>query len=149
LLLLTTVPAAFALQPPPVKANFTGTITPISVTTVNGNVYIVANDVGSFTGGISGTFDCLAHIVEHPDGTKAFHEKCTFSGTVKGGSGLGSAALAFIGTGAGPSFSGISIWTSGTGGLAGIHGLGTFVGSFTSATTAVGSSLTWFLFEPA
>jgi len=133
-------PTAFASRPATVNASFTGTITPISVTSEDGNKFIVANDVGAFTGGITGTFSCLAHIVMHPDGSKEFREKCTFTGTVTGGSGPGSAALSFVGTGAGPLFSGKSVFSHGTGGLAGIHGRGTFEGSFTSATTAAGTS---------
>jgi len=91
----------------------------VSSTYVGGNrIDTVATNI-AFSGDISGT--CIGSLIDvnHANGDTTGHGTCTFTGTVTGGSGSGTAAVSFhlSGIGAGDSF----VMESGTGGLTGIH----------------------------
>jgi hypothetical protein len=90
------------------------------------------------SGDIVGTVQWSGTLIVHADGTDNFEAQGTFTGSILGSS-LGTMSFKFEGQGSGAAFHGNFVQGQGTGGLSGMHVQGTFTGSFTSLTTAVGS----------
>lgn len=149
LLPLVMIPVAYATQPTTVIANFTFAVTPTSVSSAGGNTIESFTDVIILTGGAVGTVNCAGLLIVHPDGTYNYNCSGTFTGTVTGGSGPGTASVTFAGNGAGASSTAHEVWGSGTGGLTGLHAQITVVASFTSATTGVGTKTMQVHFDPS
>ena len=110
---------------------------------VGGNTIITDVVAGSLTGLFSGPIVAERRIVLHPNGTITGQALETFTGSVAAPTG-GQAGglvfrLVFTGDAAAGTFSGSFIILSGTGGLANLHGHGTFDGSLiTGAGTYCG-----------
>jgi len=126
--LLFTLPIAVAYASPPIEASGTFSEEPPSITvlrTAGGNTILSWITAGSLTGTVSGTLTDNATIVIHNTGTWDFQGLVTCSCTV--GSQSGTLFLRYEGKGVafGPSQAKVVI-LSGTGGLANLHGQGTF-----------------------
>ena len=126
LMLSSVAPVAYASAPTTV----TGTLTypPITVLDIhfaNGNTLITATAPVLFAGDISGTFNGVQHFVIHADGSGNFQGSGTFTGSM--GSATGTFSSSFSGTiNSDGTDQGRFVITQGTGGLAGIHGVGAF-----------------------
>jgi hypothetical protein len=136
---LVFAPVAYANQSTTLIATFTFNITPTSVTQHGGNTITTFTDVVAITGGAVGTVNCAGVLVTHSDGTYNYRCEGTFTGTVKGGSGPGTAAVRFSGSGSGTTTQAKEVWDHGTGGLYGIYAKISVVATFTSATGGVGT----------
>lgn len=135
------IPAiAYAAKPSTVSADFTFVVTPTGSKTAGSNTILDINDIITFSSGVEGTSTCVGQFIIHnAEGTGNFNAKCTFTGTVPGGSGPGTMSVSFEGHSVGSSYVAYETWSSGTGGLAGIQAQGPVVGEFTSATTGFGT----------
>jgi hypothetical protein len=134
LLAMSSFAPAFATQPTTLVATFTYVVTPTSVSYAGGNTFESFTDVITIAGGAIGTVDCAGTLVIHADGSDNYNCSGTFSGTVTGGSGPGTASVSFAGNGAGASSTANEVWGSGTGGLTGLHAQITVVATLTSGT---------------
>lgn len=125
------------LPPPPPQT--------ISSRSAGGNTIetqvVVLTDYGVLTGT---DIDTITYIF-HPDGTVTFTAITAYTGMVAGRS--GTISFHFEGTGNAVSFQGQiqTLSHTGTGGLAGLHAVGTFQGSF---TTGAGTYVLRYHFDP-
>jgi hypothetical protein len=108
--------------------------------------------VGTVTGGMSGTVDCAWTQITSADGLQTVvpPDVCAFTGTVTGGSGSGTATLfeSYVSGVASTHFTGGWKWFGGTAGLTGISGAAAFEGHLTSADTSVDVGTTNVSFAP-
>jgi hypothetical protein len=121
---------ALATSPSSGSGSFVFTAPPaVTVTGVAGNnTFLVGSAPGIIAGAISGTFTEEFRQVVHAsgDGNLKGSARCTC--TI--GTRSGIFEISFVGTGAGTAaapFTGQLLLENGTGGLAGIHGVGTFI----------------------
>jgi hypothetical protein len=141
LLFLTAVVAAVlvagpasATPPSPVAGTFTVvTITPTGTRTAGGNTFTTFVRTASLTGTFMGTTTDTGTLVTHRNGTTSVRGVGTCACSVEGRS--GTFAYRFSGSGTFPtSLSGRYVVGHGTGGLAGLHAVGPFSGTFLVAT---------------
>jgi hypothetical protein len=115
----------------------------------DGNLFLSGSDTGVYSGGLSGTVSDVWTAVLHKDG--AFETRGTETCSVCTiGSRTGSYSAQWVFTGAylpdgtGP-FRGTLVFSSGTGGLAGLHGSGKFAGDAVAGTETYSFN---YLFAP-
>jgi hypothetical protein len=102
-----------------------------------GNSIITYTDAGLFTGAIAGTYTEVGTIITHADGSQNLKGSDSCTCTVDGRT--GSYEDSFWATGvAATTFAEGSVVVSGSGGLAGLHGEGTFQGTLALTTYSVG-----------
>jgi Protein of unknown function (DUF3224) len=125
------------LPPPPPQT--------ISSRSAGGNTIVTQVLVLTDYGVLTGTDVDTITYTFHPDGTVTFTATSDYTGTVAGRS--GTISFHFEGTGNTVSFQGHiqTLSGTGTGGLAGLHGEGTFQGSF---TTGAGTYVFEYHFDP-
>jgi hypothetical protein len=110
-----------------------------TVVKTSGNfLFIIVTSQLTFTGGIQGTGPATASAtIDTSTGQLVFSEKVAFTGTVMG-SQLGTATFLIEGQGTlGGSSLGYDVLTHGTGGLAGLHGVGTSATAAGQLTTTL------------
>jgi hypothetical protein len=102
------------------------TLTPIR--TADGTLFLHEVASISYTGDLAGVVTATDTIIVHSDGSVSGHgsEACVLC-TIGGRTGSFTAVFAFSGSGG--NFTGHETFTSGAGGLDGLHGGGTFTGS--------------------
>jgi hypothetical protein len=138
--------AAFASAP--VHTTASGTLlshTQNLVRAADGNLIFSAVDIVSLTGGVSGLVTDTYTLTVHADGSIAGHgiETCSAC-TIGGHSGGYTEVFSFTATANFATFAGSFAVLSGSGGLSGLHGQGTFQGAGLSETVALN-----YHFEPA
>jgi hypothetical protein len=122
----------------PVQGSGTITVTPgsfqvTSFRQADGNTFITYTDSGWFGGAIQGAYTETGHVITHADGSQNIRGDDTCTCTVLGRT--GAYADSFWATGS--AITGVaqgSFEISGSGGLAGLHGEGTFQGTFALTT---------------
>ena len=119
------------------SGSFTTTGQVISVRHDHGNTIVIATEVQTLTGALTGTRMARGTMTFYPDGTFTAHDTGTFTGTIGGRS--GSIIISGASSGLGTTGSGELVGDRGTGGLAGLHLRGTFQPVITGATTAKGA----------
>jgi len=125
----------------PVVGTGTITVTPGSfqVTSsrqADGNSIITYTDAGFFTGAISGAYTETGTVITHADGSQNLRGSDSCTCTVEGRT--GPYADSFWATGvASTGVAEGSFVVSGSGGLAGLHGEGTFQGTFALTTYSI------------
>lgn len=122
-------PAA-ATPPSPVSGGFAAlTATPTSSRTADGNSFVTLTRTAVIFGTFTGTATDTVTLVTHANGTTSIRGRGTCVCTIAGLS--GTFDYRFEGWGTFPtSVSGQYVVGHGTGGLAGLHGQGSFSGSF-------------------
>jgi hypothetical protein len=120
---------ALATSPSSGSGSFVFTAPPaVTVTKVaGGNTFLAGSAPGVIMGAISGTFTEEFRNVVHPNGNTNLKGSASCRCTV--GTRTGIFEIDFVGNGAGTAaapFTGQLLLQNGTGGLAGIHGVGTF-----------------------
>ena len=142
LLQLPGTVAEAAAPPAPCDGTFSIlTTTVIDSRVAGGNTIITDVVTGTLTGLYSGAIEAERRTVIHPNGTITGQALETFTGNVAGRTGTGGLVfrIVFTGDATAGTFAGSFIILSGTGGLAGLHGKGTFSGSLaTGAGTYCG-----------
>jgi hypothetical protein len=103
--------------------------TVVEIRAAGGNTIVTDVVTGNLTGLFSGPLVAERRIVLHPDGTISGQARETFTGNFAGQTGGLVFRLVFTGDATAGVFSGSFIIVSGTGGLANLHGEGTFTGS--------------------
>jgi hypothetical protein len=109
----------------------------------DGNLFITQIQTYNDTGVLAGVETDLVNIVFHPDGTFNATADVIFVGTVAGHK--GTLEQQFETTGNAVTFQGQLQTLSGTGGLANLHGVGSFVGS---SSTFAGTYTFQYHFDP-
>ncbi len=149
-LFVGTAPAAWAT--PPTHAEATGPGEGQSQTllrTADGNSTYSAVDTLTFTGGIVGTPTDTYTFTVHPNGSITGHGRETCSAcTIGGRTGSYTQVFTFTATPDFATFQGQFAFVSAGGGLAGLHGEGTFQGAATSATGFTETMRLNYSFEP-
>jgi hypothetical protein len=122
----------YATKPTSAAGNFVVTSWAItSVRTANGNTFMNFANTETLTGTFVGTSTSAISVIVHPSGDFNVEHIMTFTGTVDGKSGTMIIKFEAKGTGFGYGAPVSAQWViqKGTGGLAGIHGTGTFEGN--------------------
>ncbi|MBV9278941.1 MAG: hypothetical protein JOZ41_02570 [Chloroflexi bacterium] len=102
----------------------------------DGNTFITYTDAGTFTGAISGAYAETGNVITHADGSQNIRGSDSCTCTVGGRT--GAYADDFWATGvASTGIAEGSVVVKGSGGLAGLHGEGTFQGTFALTTYSV------------
>ena len=109
------------------------TLSPVSARTADGNTLIDFTYVESWQGTFDGTRVGSGSLVVHPDGSVNAQASGIFTGTIAGRS--GTAVMRSSVTGTFALATAIITVTDGTGGLAGVHAVGTDAGSATGPTS--------------
>lgn len=109
------------------------TLSPVSTRAADGNTFIDFTYVESWQGTFDGTRVGSGSLVIHPDGSVNAQGSGIFTGMIAGRS--GTAVIHASVTGSLGSPTAIFTVTDGTGGLAGVHAVGTDAGSATSPTS--------------
>ncbi len=127
-----------AFASPPVHTTFSGTLlshTQTPIRSADGNLTFSAVDVVAFTGSVTGTATDTYTLTVHPDGSITGHgiETCAAC-TIGGRTGSYTENFSFTATANFATFAGQFAITSGSGGLDGLHGEGTFQGAGFSET---------------
>jgi Protein of unknown function (DUF3224) len=127
-----------ALASSPIHATASGTLlshTQTPIRSADGNLTFSAVDIVVFSGDIAGTATDTYTFTVHPDGSITGHgtETCAAC-TIGGRTGGYTEAFNFTATANFASFAGRFAVLSGTGGLAGLRGEGTFQGAGFSET---------------
>jgi len=147
MLALASISPAYAAPPTAVSGSFNFTVTGVtSVTTSDGNTFTSFTFSEILTGDVSGTRTGTGTFITHPDGTLNVRDCGTFVGSILGNSGTANDCANAQGTSA--SATGQFVDTQGTGGLAGGHAEGFFVGGATGPTTFAGTYSGEFHFGP-
>jgi hypothetical protein len=106
--------------------------TTTSVRSADGNTFLTVTRVASLTGTFTGTTTDTVIVVMHSNGTTSIRGEGVCTCSVEGRT--GSFEYRFRGAGTFPTFaSGQYVVMHGAGGLEGLHGVGTFTGSFAVA----------------
>jgi hypothetical protein len=111
----------------------TESTTPV-VRSADGNTILTARETDVLTGLLSGTVVADQRIVFHPTGTITGGAVETFTGSVAGHAGAMVFRAVVTGDATSGAFQGQFTVLSGTGGLANLHGHGTFTGSFVTGS---------------
>ena len=109
------------------------TLSPVSARTADGNTFVDFTYVESWQGTLNGTRVGSGTFVLHPDGSFNTQISGIFRGTIAGRS--GTAVMSATAKGTFASARAIFVVTRGTGGLAGVHVVGTDTGSATGPTS--------------
>jgi len=137
---------------PPTHAQATGPgqgQTSTLIRTAGGNSTYAAVDTLSLTGGIIGLVTDTYTYTVHPDGSITGHGTETCSAcTIGGRTGTYTQAFSFTATPDFATFQGHFAFVNAGGGLAGLHGDGTFQGVATSATGFDETMQVQYTFEP-
>ncbi len=148
--LVALVPTVWA--GPPTHAQATGPgqgQTQTLLRTAGGNSMFAAVDTLSFTGGIFGTPTDTYTYTVHPNGSITGHGTETCSAcTIGGRTGSYTQVFSFTATPDFATFQGHFAFVDAGGGLAGLHGQGTFQGFATSATGFSETMELNYSFEP-
>jgi hypothetical protein len=129
LLTVLMIPAVQATPPEPASGSWTYIVDLIEITKVaGGNTFKYGEETGTWTGTFVGTSFDFFELIVHPSGFVTCQGLIDFTGTVNGES--GTMIIKFIGkkTGDPMLWSGTWVIISGTGGLANLHGRGTWEG---------------------
>lgn len=127
----TALAAPAAASPPkPATGTFAVvTATTTDVRTADGNTFLTVTRTAVLSGTFTGTTTDEVRIVMHSNGTTSVHGTGTCVCTVEGRS--GTFDYRFQGSGTFPTtLAGRYVVRHGTGGLEGLHGVGSFSGSF-------------------
>jgi hypothetical protein len=118
--------ASYASPSTPVSGTgFVSSVIITSTRTADGNTFYYYTATGTFSGGISGTFQDVGVEKIDANGKGVFQETVTVTGSVLGRT--GTFGIRNWGpVNADGSFSGGSVYKDGTGGLAGMHGVADF-----------------------
>jgi hypothetical protein len=109
------------------------TVTPTSSRTADGNTFITVERTAALAGTFTGTATDTVRLVMHSNGTTSIRGEGTCACTVEGRA--GTFDYRFVGAGTFPAFvSGQYVAGHGTGGLEGLHGRGSFSGTFFAAS---------------
>src|SRR5262249_45038778 len=122
LLLLPASASASTLSSGSGSFSTTGEV--VSIRHADGNTIVVATEVQTLTGVLTGTRVASGIQIFHPDGTFTATDTGTFTGTVEGRT--GSITISGASTGTGNTGTGHIVGDQGTDGLAGLHLHGTF-----------------------
>jgi hypothetical protein len=127
-----------ALASPPIHTTASGTLlshTQTPIRSADGNLTFSAVDIVAFSGGITGTATDTYTFIVHPNGSITGHgiEACSAC-TIGGRTGGYTENFRFTATANFATFAGQFALLSGSGGLAGLHGEGTFQGAGFSET---------------
>ena len=140
-LLLLLAPVAYAFPFADSNAIVTGTFSEsinVTDTTTVGNVLLITDTtVTTFSGGMGGIAVFSVSEVVYLNGSSAFHASGTFVGKMPG-SAPGTYYETYSGTGMGALFQGHGEVRDGHVGFAGLIGVQSFHGTYTSETTATG-----------
>jgi hypothetical protein len=122
----------------PVVGTGTITVTPgsfqvTSAHQADGNTIITYTDAGFFSGAISGAYTETGTVITHADGSQNIRGDDACTCTVLGRTGAYEDSFWATGSAA-TGFASGSVVVSGSGGLAGLHGEGTFQGTFALTT---------------
>jgi acid phosphatase len=144
--MLDMFPFALA-KPTPASGSFAGSSTVIDSRPADGNTIITSADTFVIAGTLAGTCSGEEMDVIHPDGSVTVQGTCTFTGGVFGLS--GAATVLFDATGiAGASAQGQFVIKGSSGGLAYLHGQGTFEFTVTGPGTFSGAYSGEIHFDP-
>ncbi len=123
---LFTLPNAKAGPPVPASGSSTNCQCLTDFRPVGGNLILTWDITQTFTGTFTGTWVGTERDVVFHNGSATFHGSGIFTGSVNG-SQPGTIMLTYVGNAPGP-VGGIAYWVvdQGTGGLASLHGHGTF-----------------------
>ncbi len=146
---LLLAPSIYAISPSTATGTFSGSVVQTAERDSGGNKFLTLTDASSYLGTFIGSFAGTGTAVVHLDCSINFHSTGTWTGTVDGKS--GTVEITFEGTGMvglGAFIVGQYTLSHGTGGLANLHGGGTFSALFTSTTTIAGTYAGEFHFDP-
>lgn len=116
---------------------FTISFVPSNFRVADGNTFFDYAFTEISTGIVDGTRIGSGDAVIHPDGTLNTQNTGVFTGTIAGKT--GTAEMAYRGSGTFASASGTYTIRNGTGGLAGVHAVGSDSGSTTGPTSFAGT----------
>jgi len=144
----STSKEASAQIPSPSQAsgNFAIVLTPIQVSSVDGNTIIDYSFHEVTSGAFDGARDGTGRLVSHADGTFEALDCGTYVGSFREVA-SGTAELCVVALGAGASIHGTFILGNGGGGLTGIQGGGDFEGSATASLAFSGTYSGQVLFQ--
>ncbi len=138
---LLLAPAAYASTIASPNRHATGTFSePIAATsrTIAGHAVVITESIRTtYSGDMAGMAELTETETASFNGATSFHVGGTFMGGILGS--VGTCHEAYSGTGSAASFKGHGELKACTAGLAGLSGLGTFHGAYTSKTSADGS----------
>ena len=134
---LTLVPFANASRSSMGTGSFTATSTVVDMRGAGPNTVFTSDVSFTATGLFVGTCVGTSHSVSRSNGESTTHGSCTFTGSI--GDKSGTVIFRLQVTGDGPSFQGRFVGGQGSGGLAGVHVIGTFQGMATGMTTSAGT----------
>jgi hypothetical protein len=137
LFLAVLAPTAYASAPTPLSGAFNATIVPVASRSADGNTIIFFTFNETFTGTMIGTRVGTGTLVVRPDGTLHICDIGLFTGTIAGTS--GTARITGVASGVFSSLTGRFRVSDGDGGLSGVHGEGSFVGSATGPVSFAGT----------
>jgi hypothetical protein len=130
-------PGVDASSPGPESGAWTITLTPVTVTSDDGNTIIEFTLNETISGTVSGTRVGSGTLIAHPNGTLIAHDTGTFTGTVDGMAGSGTLVVDASGTFS--SLTGRVVLRHGEGCLTGVRGEFRIVGAAVGPTTFAGT----------